>query len=165
VTLAGAEVSGRRLSGTVPQGYNARVPPELAELPELPEPLPMWVQWCAPAGLGDIWVGAELDPADGDFDVDGEDDDDCDDVVDTCVDDVPAVPEPPVDASATPVTPAPSPPAMTPVMMSRRTRPPVMEPIRLLPSRRPPPITNGSSLRRACPAGLPRSRSRALSPL
>jgi hypothetical protein len=98
----------------------------------------MCVQWCVPAVPGVIRAVAEPDPAelglaDGDADDDGLDE--CDDVVDTWVADPPAAP---VDASATPVAPAPSPPAMMPVMMSRRTRPPVMETIRLLPSRRPP---------------------------
>jgi hypothetical protein len=98
----------------------------------------MCVQWCVPAVPGVIRAGAEpdpaeLDPADGDADDDGLDE--CDDVVDTCVADPPAAP---VDASATPVAPAPSPPPMMPVMMSRRIRPPVLETIRLLPSRRPP---------------------------
>ena len=93
----------------------------------------MWVQWCVPADPGAIRAGAEpdpaeLEPADGDADGDGLDE--SDDVVDTCVPDPPAVP---VDASATPVAPAPSPPAIMPVMMSRRTRPPVMETIRLPP--------------------------------
>jgi hypothetical protein len=101
------------------------------------------VQWCGPADAGVIraepeLAPAELDPVDGDADDDGLDD--CDAVVDAFVEVAPVAPEPPVDASATPVTPAPSPPAMTPVMMRRRTRPPVMETISLLPSRRPPRV-------------------------
>ena len=116
------------------RGAPAYDPLELPELGvlELLRPLPMCVQWCVPADPGVICCAepgpAELDPADGDADDDGLDE--ADDVADACVVAEPAVP---VDASATPVAPAPSPPAMTPVMMSRRTRPPVMEIIRLLP--------------------------------
>jgi hypothetical protein len=39
------------------------------------------------------------------------------------------VAEPPVDASATPATPPPSPAATTPVMMSRLMRPELLDPI------------------------------------
>jgi hypothetical protein len=59
-----------------------------------------------------------------------------DEVVDAL--DVPAVvPGLLADASATPVKPAPTPAATTPVMMSRRARPPTFETIRFLPSRWP----------------------------
>jgi hypothetical protein len=72
-------------------------------------------------------------------DEDGDDDalgDAEDEVVDAL--DVPAVvPGLLVDASATPVKPAPTPAATTPVMMSRRARPPTLETIRFLPSRWP----------------------------
>jgi len=55
-----------------------------------------------------------------------------DEIVAVCVD-VPGLAEPPVDASATPATPPPSPAAATAVMMSRRIRPELETPIRLLP--------------------------------
>ncbi len=105
--------------------------PELPELPGLrwlPEALPMWVQWCVPADAGMLpaWlVPADVD-AGGDDDVPGDADDEVVDVVDVTA----VVPAPPVDASATPVTPAPTPAAATPVMMSRRARPPILETIR-----------------------------------
>src|ERR1700689_4582453 len=59
----------------------------------------------------------------------------CDaDVEMVCADAVPAVALQPLDeASATPVTPAASPAAVAPVMMSRRMRPPDVETIRLPP--------------------------------
>jgi hypothetical protein len=72
-----------------------------------------------------VLAGAELDPVDGDDDADGVDDDDV--VVAVCVDVVADVPEPPVAASATPVTPALRPPASTAVMISRRALVPVLE--------------------------------------
>jgi hypothetical protein len=100
----------------------------------------MWVQWCVPVDPG--MVPARLVPVDADEDAadeDGADDalGDAEDDVDDVVDVTAVVPEPPVDASATPVAPAPSPAATTPVMMSRRARPPVLETIGFLPSRRP----------------------------
>jgi hypothetical protein len=79
-----------------------------------------------PAGLVPVEDGA----VDGDELGDAEDD-----VVDVV--DVVAV-EPPVEARATPVTPAPTPAATTPVMTSRRARPPDLETIGFLPSRQPP---------------------------
>jgi len=71
------------------------------------------------------------------FDADGDELGDADDVGDDDVDVVRAVvavaPVLWVDASATPVPPAPSPAATTPVMMSRRARPPILETIRIPP--------------------------------
>lgn len=105
-------------------------------------------------------VPGELVPADADDDGDelGDAEDDDVDVVDA----VPAAPELPVDASATPVTPAPTPAATTPVMMSRRVRPPNLETIGFLPSRRPPRGAAGSPsgiTLRGCPARDPKPRS------
>jgi hypothetical protein len=74
-------------------------------------------------GQGCELAGAEPDPADGD--ADGVDDSDV--VVASCVDVRADDAEPLVAASATPVTPALSPPAITPVMISRRSRTPVLE--------------------------------------
>src|SRR5580698_6005826 len=96
-----------------------------------------------------------------DFDGDAEL---CDvDVETVCAAAVPAVEIEPLDeASATPVTPAASPAAVAPVMMSRRMRPPDVETIRL------PPFsaaTASRAVRRkesACAAGLPGSRATAL---
>jgi hypothetical protein len=100
----------------------------------LPEPLPMWVQWCVPVDPGMLparLVPVEVDE-DGDDDALGDAEDDVVDVVDVTA----ALPAPPVEASATPVAPAPTPAATTPVMMSRRVRPPILETIGFLPSRR-----------------------------
>jgi hypothetical protein len=71
-------------------------------------------QLCVPdgAGVGDV------------VDVDDDDGDELDDVV--CAIVVAAGAAPPVDASATPVAPAPTPAATTPVMRSRRARPPIL---------------------------------------
>jgi hypothetical protein len=87
--------------------------------------------------------GAVVDP------VDEDDDTDCDDAVDgeddtelVAVLPVDVVAEPPVEASATPVAPAPSPPAITAVMISRRTRALVLDTIRFL---LPPRALSGSS--------------------
>jgi hypothetical protein len=109
-------------------------------------------------------------PAPVDPDEDGDDDavavgDADDEVVDAL--DVPAVEDGPfVDASATPVAPAPTPAAMTPVMMSRRARPPTLETIRFLPSLRPAARVRPTRLRRsACIAVLADTRSLALSEL
>ena len=88
----------------------------------------MWVQWWVPAEPG--LLAAWLVPVDADDDELGVAEDD---VVDVTA----AAPEPPVEASATPVTPAPTPAAAKPVMMRRRARPPVLETIGSLPSRRP----------------------------
>jgi hypothetical protein len=83
--------------------------------------------------------------------------DDGDDVADV-VEAVAAAPEPPVDASATPVAPAPTPAATMPVRTSRRVRLPVMEVIRL------PPFTTAAAgcdrlvWGRACATGLAGSR-------
>jgi hypothetical protein len=77
-------------------------------------------------------VPAGLVPVDGDELGDAEDD------VAEVVDVVAVDPDPPAEASATPVTPAPTPAATMPVMMSRRARPPDLESIGFLPSRRPP---------------------------
>jgi hypothetical protein len=101
----------------------------------LPEPLPMWVQWCVPVDPGMLparLVPVEVDE-DGDDDALGDAEDDVVDVVDVTA----ALPAPPVEASATPVAPAPTPAATTPVMMSHRVRPPILETIGFLPSRRP----------------------------
>jgi hypothetical protein len=93
----------------------------------------MWVQWCVPVDPG--MLPAWLVPVDADDDGDDEELCDAEDEVDVVV--AAVVPEPLVDASATPVTPAPNPAATTPVMMSRRARPPILETIGFLPSRRP----------------------------
>jgi hypothetical protein len=139
--------------------------PGAAELPPLalPELLPlMCVHLCVPVDPGIVLVW--LVPVDADED--GDDDavgDDEDDVVEAFGVDA-AAPEPPVDASATPVTPAPTPAATTPVMMSRRVRPPTLETIRV------PPFATASRMARparlpgsACVAGLADGRSPALS--
>jgi len=95
----------------------------------------MWVHlWlpCEP-GMDPAWPVPVDAGEDGDDVALGDADDD---VVDAL--DVPAVvAAPPVDASATPVKPAPSPAATTPVMISRRARPPVLETIGSSFSRRP----------------------------
>jgi aryl-alcohol dehydrogenase-like predicted oxidoreductase len=93
----------------------------------------MWVQLCL---AGEPGLGAAL-PVEADEDGDDEALGDAEDeVVDVL--DVPALaPALLVDASATPVKPAPSPAATTPVMMSRRARPPILETMRFLPSRWP----------------------------
>jgi len=96
------------------------------------------VQWCVLVDPG--IVPGELVPPDADDD--GDELGDADDV--DVVDAGPAAPELLVDASATPVTPAPTPAATTPVMMSRRVRPPILETIGFLPSRRPPRSAAGS---------------------
>jgi hypothetical protein len=80
--------------------------------------------------------GVVVADEDGDAEALG-DADDADDVADA-VDVVALADAPPVDASATPVTPAPKPAAATPVMSSRRARPPTLETMGFLPSRRPP---------------------------
>jgi hypothetical protein len=98
-------------------------------------------------------VAAEPDPADPeDGDAAELGDEDADVVL---ADAVPAVPEP-VDASATPETPAPSPAATMPVMMSRRGRAPDLETIGV------PPFSTAAADRgwlvvrgSACAAGLP----------
>ena len=93
-----------------------------------------------PPGLGGGVPPAGPAPPDGGLDgaADGDDEElgeEDVDVVRTVV--VVADPDPPVEASATPATPAPSPAAIAPVMMSRRMRPSVLETIRAsLPSRR-----------------------------
>jgi hypothetical protein len=89
-----------------------------------------------PLICGQGWVldGAELDPVDGDDDADGVDDSEV--VVASCVDVLVDVAEPLVAASATPVTPALRPAAITAVMISRRVRAVVLETIGLLLSRR-----------------------------
>jgi hypothetical protein len=69
-------------------------------------------------------------------DVDGEEDAAEDDVVEV-VEVVAVDAEPPVEASATPVAPAPTPAATIPATMSRRPRPPIVEFIRFPPFRRP----------------------------
>jgi hypothetical protein len=88
---------------------------------------------------------------------------DVDEVV--CVTVVPVAAEPPVEASATPVAPAPTPAATMPVMISRRARPPVLEAIWFLPSRRPPHDAVGSSRIPGWPGELPAARGRTLSAL
>jgi len=75
-----------------------------------------------------VAVGAELDLVEGDVAAD------CDEVVDARVGVVPEAADVLVDASATPVTLAPRPAAIRPVIMSRRVRLAAIEPIRLLPS-------------------------------
>jgi hypothetical protein len=94
----------------------------------------MCVQWWVPGACDGVLAGPELDPAAGVVD----DDDDEDEVVALVVDVVPGLAEPPVDASATPAAPLPSPAATTAVMMSRRTRPDLLDPIRHPPSVRGP---------------------------
>jgi len=93
----------------------------------------MWVHLCLPVdpGMVPAWLVPVDADEDGDDDALGDDDDD--DVVDA-LDVVAAVPVPPVEASATPVAPAPTPAATMPVMMSRRVRPPDLETIGFLPS-------------------------------
>jgi len=109
--------------------------PGVAEFPAplvLPELLPpMWVQLCLPVdpGIVPAWL---VPDEDGDDDADALGEEDEDEVVEA-FDVVALVPEPPVDASATPVAPAPTPAATTPVMMSRRARPPILETIRVPP--------------------------------
>ena len=88
---------------------------------------------------------------------------DVDEVVRVTV--VPVAAEPPVEASATPVAPAPTPAATMPVMISRRARPPILEAIWFLLSRRPLPGAVGSSWTSACAAGLPATGGCALSAL
>ena len=87
----------------------------------------MCVHLCWPVDAGMVPAGFVPVEADDDG---GEDGDDVADVVDA----VAAAPEPPVDASATPVAPAPTPAATMPVMISRRVRPPDLETIGFLPS-------------------------------
>lgn len=109
--------------------------------------LPICVQWCVPAGgvvldpelLDPELLDPELADADGDAEELGEDDAD---VVRVVV--VPAELAPPLDASATPVAPAPSPAAIAPVMISRRTRLPALETIGL------PPFPAGRGSWSAC---------------
>lgn len=100
---------------------------------------------------------AELDPVDGDVD------DDRDDVADVVVapwaDVVAAAADPPVAASTAPVTPAPSPPAMIAVMASRRSRAP-LETIKLLLSWQA--VGGSPSQEAACVTALARDRTRLL---
>jgi hypothetical protein len=88
-------------------------------------------------GQGCVLVELEPDPVDGDDDADGVDDSEV--VAARCVDVVVDVAEPLVEASATPVIPALRPPAITAVMISRRTRTPVLETMWSLLSRRAVP--------------------------
>jgi hypothetical protein len=100
--------------------------PELLSLPPAGE-LPVCVQWCVLADgapLDPELLGPELADADGDAAELGDDDADV-----VRVDVVSAELAPPLDASATPVAPAPSPAAIAPVMISRRTRLPAVETI------------------------------------
>ncbi len=90
----------------------------------------MCVHLCLLVDPGMVPAGLVPVEADEDGDDAGDEEDDVVDVVDV----VAAAPEPPVDASATPVAPAPTPAATMPVMMSRRVRPPVLETIGFLPS-------------------------------
>jgi hypothetical protein len=103
----------------------------------------------------------ELPDADDDGDADelGVDDADCADVVCAVVDVAALL----LDASATPVPPAPSPAATTPVMMSRRVRPPDLETIVVLPSRLPSRIAMARRQGPACAVVLPGGRNRTLS--
>jgi hypothetical protein len=96
----------------------------------------MWVHLRLPVepGLAPAWPVPVAADDDGDALGDAEDDAEAVDAVDV----VAAVPALPVEASATPVTLAPTPAATTPVTISRRARPPTMETIGFLPSRRPP---------------------------
>ena len=104
-------------------------------------------QGCVPvgAGVGDV--------------VDADDDgDELDDVV--CAIVVAAVAAPGVDASATPVAPAPTPAATIPVISSRWARPPILKAIWFLPSRRPRPARRSGTPR--CETGLAVTASGAL---
>lgn len=99
---------------------------------ELPELLPPgWAQLCLPLDRGMVPAGPVPVGADGD--ADGEDETAEDDVVEV-VEVVAVDAEPPVDASATPVAPAPTPAATMPVTINRRPRPPIVEFIWFLPS-------------------------------
>jgi hypothetical protein len=102
--------------------------------------------------FGHLCVGVAV----GDDALDGED---VDDVVDAGVDD------PPVDASATPVAPAPTPAASTPVMIIRLTRLPVLDTIRFPPSGTPRGPLPGPRSASLCGARPPASRTGALSAL
>jgi hypothetical protein len=86
----------------------------------------MCVQWWVPVDPG-VALPAAV-PGEADEDGDGDElGDDVEDVVDVVV----AAAEPLVEASATPVAPAPIPAARTPVRMSRRARrPPMVETMR-----------------------------------
>ena len=122
-----------------------------AELP--PECVQGWV----PAEPGMVPVGGAPTEADEDGDDDG--DDDGEDVADV-VEAVAPAPEPRVDASATPVAPAPNPAATMPVRMSRRVRLRVMEVISV------PPFATATECDRrwgtACAAGLAANWDRLL---
>jgi hypothetical protein len=123
------------------------------ELLELLDPLMCGHGWCVPLGAGE----AELDPVDVDVVDDGVDDTEV--VVVPCVEVV--VAEPPVAASATPVTPALRPPAITAVMISRLILAPVLKAISLLLSRR---AADGSPYQEAaCATGLAHRRVPVLS--
>jgi hypothetical protein len=111
------------------------LPPAVLALPVPLEPVPpRCVHLCLPVepGMGAAWPAPDEDVAPGDADALGDADDEV-----VAVDVVAVVPAPPVDASATPVAPAPTPAATMPVMMSRLARPPTLETIRFLPSRWP----------------------------
>jgi hypothetical protein len=123
----------------------------------------MCVQWCVPADPGSVL--GELDPADADEDGDDDELGDAEDDVVDVVDTVPAVPDPPVDASATPVTPAPTAAATTPVIMSRRARPPILETIGVPPFATAAAVAAGSSQELPCAVVLLLSRNGALRPL
>jgi hypothetical protein len=142
---------------------HARRSYEPVALPELLEPVPpMWVQWCVPGapGIDPVWLDPAEADEDGDADALGAVEDD---VVDAL--DVPAlVAAPPVDANATPVKPAPSPAATTPVMMSRLARPSILETMRFLPSRWPAAGRGRLAFEgSACVAGLAGTGGPALS--